>query len=84
LSLSRGSAPLIGHRGPDGAACAGVVPERAAKVDTTKAATTSTDVANLCFTRFSLSAAHPTLDGHQPDARSDGDQQQTSCARGSA
>src|SRR5215213_5457122 len=85
LSLSRGSAPLIGHRGPEGAAAAGVVPERAAKVDTTKAATTSNDVPNLCLTRLSLSAVRQTLDGHQPTARlgwRSASDLLTSCARG--
>ena len=36
---------------------------------TTRAATTSRVVANLCFTRFSLSAARRTLDRHEPNLR---------------
>jgi hypothetical protein len=35
-------------------------------VDTTKAATTSNDVPNLCLTRFTLSGVRQTFDGHEP------------------
>jgi hypothetical protein len=37
------------------------------RVATTRAATTRRVVANLCFTRFSLSAARRTLDRHEPN-----------------
>ena len=73
----------MGQAGPLAASAGPAVVVTAARVATTRAMTTSSVVASLCFTRFSLSAAW-TLDGHDPTPLNLEGWYSTSCAGESA